>query len=95
MINDDSQSPQLVVNDISANEGNAGTTPLTLTVSLIPASDQTVTVQWSTEDGTATTADNDYQAASGTLTLRRVQQTGRVPLQVVGDTRPEDNETLR
>ena len=59
----------LSIDDVSVTEGNAGTTIATFTVTLSPISGQTVTVDFATADGTATTADNDYVATSGTLTF--------------------------
>ena len=51
-------------------EGSAGeTTQAEFTVSLDEASDSEVTVDYATEDGTATSEDNDYSQKSGTLTF--------------------------
>src|SRR5262249_24340792 len=67
--NDDSQ-PTVSINDVTANEGNSGSTAFVFTVSLSNASSQTVTVDYSTSDGTASTSDNDYTAVpSGTVTF--------------------------
>jgi len=54
---------------VAVAEGNAGTTALGFTVSLSAVSGQAVSVSFATADGTATTADGDYVAASGTLTF--------------------------
>jgi len=59
----------LSVDDVIVVEGDSGTTTATFTVSLSAASSGTVTVDYATADGTATTADDDYVAASGTLTF--------------------------
>src|SRR5262245_50319814 len=61
--------PTLSINDVSVTEGNDGTTSAVFTVTLSRASSQTVTVNYATADGSATTANNDYMAASGTLTF--------------------------
>ena len=61
--------PSLSINDVSFAEGNSGTTNLIFTVTLSAASNLTVNVNYATANGTATLADNDYQAASGTLTF--------------------------
>src|SRR5439155_3012324 len=61
ILNDDSQ-PTIAINDVSAPEGNSGTTPFVFTVTLSNASSQTVTMQYTTSDGTAMTADNEYVA---------------------------------
>ncbi len=81
-------------NDVSTLEGNSGTTTLGFTVSLFPASGQTVTVNYATADGTATTADGDYVAASGTLTFAPGVTTQPVNVTVNGDVKPEPNENL-
>ena len=68
-ITNDDARPTLSINDVAVAEGNAGTTTLGFTVTLSAASGQTVTVGYATANGTATTADGDYLAASGTLTF--------------------------
>ncbi|HXG09537.1 MAG TPA: Calx-beta domain-containing protein, partial [Gemmataceae bacterium] len=65
---DDDPTPGITINDVSANEGNSGTTPFVFTVSLSNPSSQPITVQFATANGTAT-APSDYTATSGTLTL--------------------------
>ena len=60
--------PVVSIGNVTANEGNSGTTPFTFTVSLSAASTQTVTVAYATANGTAT-AGSDYTAASGTVTF--------------------------
>ncbi|MEO8356060.1 MAG: ExeM/NucH family extracellular endonuclease, partial [Chloroflexota bacterium] len=58
-------APNLTVNDVSANEGNSGTTSFDFTVSLTsPAGAGGVTFDIATAEGTATVADNDYTANS-------------------------------
>ena len=56
------------INDVTVTEGDIGTTSATFTVTLASASGQTVSVDYSTADGTAT-APADYAATSGTLTF--------------------------
>ncbi len=90
--NDD--TPTLSIDDVSVAEGNAGTTTLGFTVSLSAVSGQTVTVGYATADGTATIADGDYLAASGTLTFAPGVTTQPVNVTVNGDVKTEPNETL-
>ncbi len=55
--------PSLSINDVSQNEGNAGTTTFSFTVSLSTAAPTGgVTFDIATQDNTATVADNDYVA---------------------------------
>jgi Calx-beta domain-containing protein/Big-like domain-containing protein/PKD domain-containing protein len=93
ILNDDAQ-PTIAINDVSANEGNAGPTPFLFTVTLSNASFQTVTVQYATADNTATAADADYVPASGTVTFLPGQTSQSVTVTVNGDTKFETNETF-
>jgi hypothetical protein len=86
--------PTLSVNDVGLTEGNTGSAAATLTVTLTPPSTQTVTVDFATADGTATTSDNDYQAASGTLTFAPGTPAQPLPVTVLGDVVFEPNETF-
>ncbi|HUQ32902.1 MAG TPA: Calx-beta domain-containing protein [Pyrinomonadaceae bacterium] len=93
--NDD--SPKLSITDVTLNEGNAGTTPFTFTVTLTPSSTQTVTVNYATADGTAsaTTAPIDYTAVPSTqLTFTPGETSKQVTILVNGDTLSEANETF-
>jgi hypothetical protein len=91
--NDDTQ-PTIAINDVSANEGNAGPTPFTFTVSLSNPSSQTVTVNYATADGTAMVADADYVAATGTVTFAPGATSEQVTVTVTGDTKFEPDETF-
>jgi subtilase family protein/Calx-beta domain-containing protein/fervidolysin-like protein len=82
------------INDVSANEGNTGTTPFMFTVSLSSASTQTVTVTYTTADNTATVLDLDYAPATGVVTFLPGQTSQTVTVQVTGDTKSEPNETF-
>ena len=61
--------PSITISDLSANEGNSGTTPFNFTVTLSAASNVNVTVNYATADGTAQVSDSDYAAGSGTVTF--------------------------
>jgi hypothetical protein len=86
--------PSLTINNVSMAEGNSGTTPFKFYVTVSSPSLKPITVQYATADGTATTANNDYQAASGTLTFAPGQTQQTVTVLVNGDTVPEPNETF-
>jgi len=86
--------PFLSIDDVSVVEGDGGTTTATFTVSLSPASSQTVSVSYATADGTATTVGGDYVAASGALTFDPGVPTRPVSVTVLGDTVVEPNETF-
>ena len=86
--------PTLSINDASVNEGNAGTTTATFTVTLSAAATSAVTVSYATADGTAT-AGSDYAATSGALTFAVGETTKTVSVTINGDTTVEPNETFR
>jgi hypothetical protein len=86
--------PTLSIADAAIPEGDAGTTNALFQVTMSAASATPVTVAYATSDGSATVADNDYLAASGTLTLAPGTTTAVVPVQVVGDATVEGNETF-
>jgi large repetitive protein len=84
--------PYLTVDETGLVEGNSGSKNGTFTVSLQPASSNTVTVAYTTADGTATTAGGDYVATSGALTFAPGETSKTVTAAVNGDTVDENNE---
>ena len=93
-ITNDDPVPDASIADASVAEGDAGTNTLSFDVTLSHASDDTVTVDWATTDGTATTADGDYVAGSGTVTFDPGDTTKTVDVTVNGDTTYEADEDL-
>ena len=89
-ITDNDATPALAVADASVPE-SAGV--IEFPVSLQGASAYGVTVRWSTADLTAT-AGEDYEAATGTLTLAPGETSGRVRTAVIDDALPEEDETF-
>jgi hypothetical protein len=85
----------LAVNDVSVNEGTGGTTTANFSVTLSPASMQTVTVQYTTTSGTAQ-AGSDFTASGGTITFTPGQTSAPVPVSIVtdGDVEPSETFTL-
>jgi len=88
-------NPNLTINDVSLNEGNAGTTSFTFTVSLsAPAPAGGVTFDIATADGTAI-APGDYTAKSLTSqTIPAGSSTYSFTVLGNGDTTYESNETF-
>lgn len=87
--------PELSIDDVMVIEGDQGTTDATFTVTLDPGSTtagSVVTVDYATDDGTATTEDNDYLPVSGQLTFQPGETAHTVTVAVVGDTRIEPDE---
>ncbi|SHO65144.1 Calx-beta domain-containing protein, partial [Algoriphagus zhangzhouensis] len=82
------------INDVSVVEGDAGTIPLTFTVSLTaPAPAGGATVDYATSDGSAI-AGSDYTAISGTLSFAVGETSKTIDLSVSGDEAVELDETL-
>ena len=94
IIDDDVAPPGLTINNVSVTEGNEGATSAQLTVTLDAVSDQTITVDYSTEDGSAT-AGQDYVAKSETLTITPGETTKTIDFVINGDTVSESNETFK
>ncbi len=92
-IQNDDPLPSLSVSNVTAAEGNSGTTNFTFTVSLSAASGQTVTVPYATADGTAV-AGTDYTATSGTLTFKPGTTALTVNVPVIGNTVSGPNKTF-
>ena len=90
---DDEAQPVITINDVSLNEGNAGTTPFTFTVTLSGQSATPVSITWATAPGTATSG-TDFTPASGTLEIPAGSLTGNITVNVTGDTAFEANETF-
>ncbi|MGI8820780.1 MAG: beta strand repeat-containing protein [Chthoniobacterales bacterium] len=93
-INDNDAAPTFTINNVSLPEGNSGTTPFTFTVTKVGMSGQSSTVTYTTVDGTATTANSDYVATSGTLTFGPNDTTMPITVSVNGDTTVEPDETF-
>ncbi|MGY1410491.1 Calx-beta domain-containing protein [Luteimonas sp. A611] len=88
-------TPFASISDTSAAEGDAGTTPFFFTISLNqPAGTGGVSVDYNTADGTATTADNDYSAASGTVGIAEGASSVTISVAVIGDTANEPDESF-
>jgi ribosomal protein L35AE/L33A/disulfide oxidoreductase YuzD len=86
-------SSTLSINDAAVTEGDSGTVVATFTVALNAESSDTVTVDYSTFDGSAASP-ADYVGASGTLTFDPGQTSKTVEVLVNGDTLDEADETL-
>ena len=67
---------------------------ITFTITLAPAVNSQVTVDYATADGTAT-AGNDYTAASGTLTFTANQTSATIDVTVLDDSVDEERETFK
>ncbi len=96
IVNDDTRPTiSLTPNTLSQPEGNSGVTPYLFTVALSDASSELITVNYSTADGTATTAGNDYTAIAGKLTFNPGETSKTLTVNATGDTRFEKDETFQ
>ena len=93
IVNDD--NPTISINDVQVVEGDGGTTFATFTITLSTVTNEDVTVNVSTADGTATIADNDYVALSSsqvTILANEISQTFTV--EIIPDSVQELDETF-
>jgi hypothetical protein len=87
--------PRISISDVSKKEGKKGQTTLfVFTITLSAAYDQAVTMSFQTVNGTATTADNDYVAKTGTLTFAAGETSKTITIEVKGDSKREADETF-
>jgi hypothetical protein len=93
-ITNDDSAPTFAIDDVTHNEGNAGTTSYTFTVTKTGSTALNSAVSFSTVDGTATTANNDYQTQSGTLNFLPADTTKTITVLVNGDTTVEPDEAF-
>ena len=85
------QTSQLSVADAAASEEDDSTIDFVVTLS--PASDETVSVNYAASDGTATAGD-DYTAKNGSLTFNAGETSKTIQVSIIDDTVDDDNETL-
>jgi hypothetical protein len=81
------------IGDVRMTEGNSGQTAFQFTVSLDQPQAASVTVGYSTADGTAS-APSDYVAAAGAVTFAPGETAKTVTVAVNGDTTVEPDETF-
>jgi aspartate 1-decarboxylase len=81
------------INDVSITEGNNGSQVETFTVTRTGGS-AAFDINYATADGTATTADNDYVAKSGTLHFADGVLSQTISVTINGDTKVEANEAF-
>jgi hypothetical protein len=90
---DDDATPALAIGDVTRAEGNSGTSAATFALTLSAASGRTVTVNYTTANGTASSS-SDYVARTGTVSFAAGTLSQVVSVTVNGDTTVEPNETF-
>jgi len=88
---EDNDTVEISINDAPTVDESAGT--MTFTVTLSNPSDAPVTVDYASQDGTAT-AGLDYTAVTGTLTFAPGETTQTITVPVTDDYLAEGSETL-
>ncbi|MDB5250884.1 MAG: glycoside hydrolase family 16 protein [Flaviaesturariibacter sp.] len=86
-------TPKISVEDITLSEGNGSTTNFEFTLKLDKAASSTVTVNYTTIDGTAR-AGEDYTASAGTVTFSANESEKKVVVPVTADDGREGDETF-
>lgn len=93
ILNDEGE-PSVSIDDVEVVEGDSGQSAAVFTVSVSPLT-RDVQVDFATRDQTATTADGDYAATSGSLEFAfEGSPTQTISVPVRGDTRVEPDETF-
>lgn len=97
IVNDDENpvTPNITAANTTVSEGDTGTSVATVIVTLSEATSNAVSIDFVTDNGTATLDDNDYIQKSGTITFAPYAISQTITFQVVGDSEPEDNETFQ
>jgi probable HAF family extracellular repeat protein len=85
--------PSLTIDNVSVQEGNSGTATAVFTVTLSPASSETVVVEYATTDGNAQ-AGSDYSASSGVLTFAPGESIKTIPMTLHSDRLAELTESF-
>ena len=94
-ITDNDGAPTLSIDSPSVTEGDNGSTTLTYTATLNPASGQRVTVNYAdTETGTALAGVDYTTVASGSLTFAAGTTSQTFDVSVIGDVLSEADETI-
>ena len=94
-INVNNDDGAVSIDDVTITEGDNGITNAVFTVTFSEPVNNTITVDYSTADGTATVADNDYVPISPTpLVFNPNQTTQQITVEVNGDNLRENDETF-
>ncbi len=93
VLNDDT-FPEMSIGDATIAEQNLGFRRVDFTVTLSKPGYLPAIVDYTTQDGTATSASGDYVPAAGTLTVAPGATTGHITVLVRGDLAVEANDTF-
>ena len=93
VIRNDDPLPSLTIDNVQVTEGNSNFRLARFTVTASSSSDEDITFQYATADGSAT-AGSDYNAASGSKTIPAGQASITVNVVIISDGRRENVETF-
>ena len=93
-IQNDDAAPTIAISDVTLNEGDAGTTTATFTVTKTGATAFAATFDWTTVDVTAL-AGSDFTAGTGSVSLAPGQTTANVTVNISTDLTYELTETFQ
>ncbi len=93
-IRDDDPLPLISVSDATFTEGDFGPQPRAFVATLSSPSSAPISFRYSTRDGTAV-AGQDYTAISQVVTVPAGQVVAALPVTLLGDLIPEDDETFQ
>jgi CSLREA domain-containing protein len=86
--------PSFAIDHVTHNEGNTGTTSFTFTVTKTGSTALSSSVDFTTQDGTATVTNNDYTVNTGTLSFAAGETTKTIEVLVTGDAINEATEAF-
>jgi PKD repeat protein len=90
---DNDNPPNMTISDRTMTEGDTGNSSASFKVALDEISSKTITVNYTTNNGTATTP-GDYASTNGSLTFAPGQQELTLDVPIAGDRLDEEDETL-
>jgi len=90
----DDEPKEISISAVTVTEGNTGSTLAKFIVTLSNPSTSQTTVEYSTTDVSATTADSDYLSTAGVLTFAPTETLKTISVAVSGDTAYENDETF-
>ena len=94
-IADNDPQPTVSISDVSTKEGDNGSTNATFTISLSNPSTQSITVDYTTSDGTAKAGTDYTKVTTTTITFAPGETTKTVTVGVIGNTVVEPDKTFK
>lgn len=93
-ISNDDTEQGLSISDSSTREGNSGRKSMFFSISLAQPSTSFITIHYATVNGSATTADRDYVAVSGQVSIRPGGRSAIIEVPILGDRKVETDENF-